>query len=371
MKRWGVRALVLLGALQATAIGGCSLSSPRAQAVAQTSLSRPPPSTSPVPSNAGLLTALLRRAESSPAHPWTDRLIQAGGVEPPPPPPPPPIAHPPTAPSARRRHRRERLSAAVTSDASVADSAIAADPIAPPPPPSPPPEELPAGPSPDPEAPSCFARWNQCVDPNAYDAHADLESFTDPQLFLVLPRILAALACPQQSAACIAVHIRNDGYLCGVATWGRTTRFNWPMFRDALGGLQTSIDSSAGLYLVMGVMAHEQGHVMLNKLPNSAGALQIFRGEFRSRHSASYEDSDPRWRELYSDHIAGFVLARLGLRTDDLARFVRGIQQVETPTHPDPELRRKAVLFGWSARDGLWSGQAFDAVRSTVEEEMR
>lgn len=206
---------------------------------------------------------------------------------------------------------------------------------------------------PENETPSCIARWNECTAPRVYDPASEQEVFREPGWIRPMPRVLAALACPQEEFnACLAQYIRNDAYACGVATWGRTVRFNWTQIASVLRSLAVTPDGDDGMFLTFGIMAHEEGHVMLNKMTHASTALGLFRSSFLASNPSMGELNAEQWRELFADHVAGFILFRLNLGTEDLTRFIRGVQQVATSTHPGPHLRRKAILFGWQRRQG-------------------
>lgn len=107
----------------------------------------------------------------------------------------------------------------------------------------------------------------------------------------------------------------------------------------------------------IGVFAHEIGHhCHLNR--NGTPRETPFSAAVRR-----LADDNPRWQaELEADCVAGFVLARMGVKREHAGNFMDALAAMEekkqvdestgTYTHPPLQRRRKALHMGWKRGGG-------------------
>jgi hypothetical protein len=122
--------------------------------------------------------------------------------------------------------------------------------------------------------------------------------------------------------------------------WGRIVLRAEPLRRQVQG-------SDHGLYVTVGIVSHEFGHV-----------LQF--------HSPGTLLTSPLLCELHADFMAGYFLGALypELSPERLSAFVRAAQAASDVVHGTPAERERAIRAGYSARamtpsDAFVSGEIF------------
>jgi hypothetical protein len=222
---------------------------------------------------------------------------------------------------------------------------------------------LPETPGPLDEEPGCFAPLAACRDSKQINWDSNV---TPPGLgYSTLAAALASLACgfsesecqsdPTRCAGrvreCVPVIRTNREYACGVATFGTTIVLNEPWLEGEIAS--EPLSATDAQWLVLGVFAHEEGHVLYHK--NRAEASS--RSGALARTLGADGLTPLQGEELFADATAGCVLARapeVGVTL--LMKFIQGVQRVSgTPgctsrsdqNHPCVCLRSRAIREGW------------------------